>query len=365
MTLTAAPVSGERAEDGDEHRRPQRRAQQRHGCRGRHDVGVAELEQLEGEDVVGDPPAYRGPAQLRSPTEAGCELGALEQRRLVVGRAQRHFGGAVEAPPLLEVDEVRRHGAQPRLDLVGEPPDGVMVLVGHDVGVPRVEVDRLADPHEDRRAEGDLVREREPDGDDADAARPRGPRPRTIRAAPVRTRASWGRSWVVPSGKIATAAPRRRARKHSSKALMLAAVPPSGPSSGRRTRTTPTSRSTGRRGQILPRPALATNRGARGRAAATTTGSTNPLKWLATMSIGRLSGSRSSPTTSTRRKNACTRRRATADRPRAIARLTGGSGPRRPSARRGHRGRRRRTPSEPRRRTRRRRHTPRSRGPAR
>ena len=61
-------------------------------------------------------------------------------------------------------------------------------------------------------------------------------------------------------------------------------------------------------------------RGSRRSSAAMTSGSTKPLKWLATISTGRSSGMRARPTSSMRRKKQATSARATSPMARSTAR---------------------------------------------
>lgn len=103
-------------------------------------------------------------------------------------------------------------------------------------------------------------------------------------AAPVRTGDRCGLSWVVPSGKIATVMPRWSSCTTVAKVPALS--PP--PSAVRWTGSTPTAASS-----AWGPPASSTAwpwrwRGSRPSAPARTTGSTNPLKWLATMRRGPL-----------------------------------------------------------------------------
>ena len=133
--------------------------------------------------------------------------------------------------------------------------------------------------------------------------------PSAIRAAPVLIGSMRGRSCVVPSGKMATTSRSTSAWWHSWNALSVpdgaAAVDlPVDEHHPARRSSQP---ATGTRWSA----ALATNRGVRRIALVMSTGSTNPLKWLATSSTGRSVGYRSLPATSTRWNSSAAANRAT------------------------------------------------------
>ena len=150
---------------------------------------------------------------------------------------------------------------------------------------------------DDRRAT--LSGNERPTGTMVSPSAPAARAPSAMRAAPVLIGSSRGRSWVVPSGKMATTSPPTRAWWHSSKAISFPAAPPL--STRRWTNTTParlrSHPATGTRRKV----ALATKRGVRPIADVISTGSMKPLKWLATSTTGRPLGTRAGPATSTRR----------------------------------------------------------------
>ena len=145
-----------------------------------------------------------------------------------------------------------------------------------------------------------------------------------MRATPVRSGRMLGSSWVVPSGNTATT---WRSSRACTAAANVARLSVASPASTRRcTGTAPAKFSRMRAGATDHSVALARKRGSRPSSATSSTGSTNPLRWLAAR-ITRPPGG-GAPTTSTDRKNArassCARNTTTRSRargPRRAARV--------------------------------------------
>jgi hypothetical protein len=142
--------------------------------------------------------------------------------------------------------------------------------------------------------------------------------PSAMRAAPDFTRSSWARSPVVPSGKMATVARWASSRWQASNTEALSVA--RSPSPVRYTGRTPASHRNGRATTTFQSAAFARNRGRRPSTPATTTGSTKPLPWFATINTGRSRGSRSRQRTSTDRWNASTIPRAARPSVRSVKR---------------------------------------------
>ena len=121
-----------------------------------------------------------------------------------------------------------------------------------------------------------------------------------MRATPVRRGRMLGSSCVVPSGNTATTLSSSRARTAAAKVAVLSV--PSPASTRRCTGTAPANSNRMRAGATDHRVALARNRGNNPSRATSSTGSTNPLRWLAAR-ITRPPGG-GAPATSTERKNA-------------------------------------------------------------
>ena len=121
-----------------------------------------------------------------------------------------------------------------------------------------------------------------------------------MRAAPDRSGAMAGASWLMPSGKISTAPPRRSAAvtERNASALRSAMATPCAlsPSSlARRRGTTPTASNNAESAGFSNSVALAVSSTRRDSVVPTSNGSMSAFGWFATMSSGPVRGARSAP----------------------------------------------------------------------
>ncbi len=135
------------------------------------------------------------------------------------------------------------------------------------------------------------------------ASAPAARAPRAMRAAPVRNGNSFSVSLTVPSGKMPITPSTASSASQASNELWLSPPPPSW---RRWTGSTPANPSSGPTAGTLHNVDLARKRTGRGDDAMSSTGSTNPLAWLAHTRMGRSRVIWSIPSTSTDRNHAFT-----------------------------------------------------------
>ena len=315
-TFTSAVAATRPPSDEHEHGDPEGRAEQALRVGRRHDVGVGELQPAQGGEVATDVPAHRGLVLGRRAPEAPRQGGAgLERRVWLVGPAQGDLGRLVEGESGLDIGEVGADRPDAAIDGGRELADGVGIVSADRTRRHDVEIDGETELHEGRGAERHLVGERQPDRQDDQVLGARGPRAEgDARGAGLdrvdlgsvvgRALREDGDDVALGEGAVAV-----------DEGVLVARAP--APARLSPVRSPVHEHHADAPQQPAPRTgsscssALAMKRGRRPSAVAISTGSTKPLKWLATSSTGRPSGYRSIPATSTRRNSSREAKRAT------------------------------------------------------